>query len=176
MQRILSGIQPSGVATLGNYLGAIANWVALQDDHDCLFCVVDLHAITAWQDPAGLTDATRGMAATLLAAGIDDRSTLFVQSAVHAHARLSWIFNCVARLGWLNRMTQFKDKAGKNQENVVRRPICLPEPDGGRHPRLSRHPRPGRRRPAPAPGAGQRHRRRSSTTITAWTSSRRSRR
>ena len=118
MQRIFSGIQPSGVATLGNYLGAIANWVALQDTHDCIFCVVDLHAITAWQDPATLAEASRGMAATLLAAGIDDRSILFNQSAVHAHLRLSWIFNCVARLGWLNRMTQFKDKAGSNQENV----------------------------------------------------------
>ena len=118
MQRIFSGIQPSGVATLGNYLGAIANWVALQDTHDCIFCVVDLHAITAWQDPATLAEASRGMAATLLAAGIDDRSILFNQSAVHAHLRLSWIFNCVARLGWLNRMTQFKDKAGSNQETV----------------------------------------------------------
>jgi tryptophanyl-tRNA synthetase len=118
MQRIFSGIQPSGVPTLGNYLGAIVNWVALQDQHDCLFCVVDLHAITAWQDPATFADATRGMAATLLAAGIDDRSILFNQSAVHAHARLAWVFNCVARMGWLNRMTQFKDKAGKDRENV----------------------------------------------------------
>ncbi len=116
MQRIFSGIQPSGVATLGNYLGAIKNWVALQDGADCIFCVVDLHAITTWQDPAALTEATRGMAATLLAAGIDDRSTLFLQSGVHAHARLAWIFNCVARIGWLNRMTQFKDKAGKDRE------------------------------------------------------------
>ena len=118
MQRIFSGIQPSGVPTLGNYLGAIVNWVALQDGHDCIFCVVDLHAITAWQDPATLADATRGMAATLLAAGLDDRSFLFCQSSVHAHSRLAWIFNCVARMGWLNRMTQFKDKAGKDRENV----------------------------------------------------------
>ena len=116
MQRIFSGIQPSGVATLGNYLGAIQNWVALQDGHDCIFCVVDLHAITVWQDPASLAEASRGMAATLLAAGIDDRSVLFHQSAVAAHTRLAWIFNCVARLGWLNRMTQFKDKAGKDRE------------------------------------------------------------
>jgi tryptophanyl-tRNA synthetase len=118
MQRIFSGIQPSGVPTLGNYLGAIVNWVALQDGNDCIFCVVDLHAITAWQEPAQLADATRGMAATLLAAGIDDRSILFLQSGVHAHSRLAWIFNCVARMGWLNRMTQFKDKAGKDRENV----------------------------------------------------------
>ena len=118
MQRIFSGIQPSGVPTLGNYLGAIVNWVELQDSYDCIFCVVDLHAITAWQDPGQLADATRGMAATLLAAGIDDRSILFCQSSVHAHSRLAWIFNCVARMGWLNRMTQFKDKAGKDRENV----------------------------------------------------------
>ena len=118
MQRIFSGIQPSGVPTLGNYLGALRNWVALQDGHECLYCVVDLHAITAWQDPAGLADATRQMAATLLAIGVNDRSIMFNQSAVHAHARLAWIFNCVARMGWLNRMTQFKDKAGKDRENV----------------------------------------------------------
>jgi len=117
MNRVFSGIQPSGVPTLGNYLGAIRNWVALQDKHDCLFCVVDLHAITAFQDPAQLRANTREMTAALLACGIDPaRSVLFLQSAVSAHARLAWIFNCVARLGWLNRMTQFKDKAGKDRE------------------------------------------------------------
>ena len=119
MQRIFSGIQPSGVPHLGNYLGAMRNWVALQQDHECLYCVVDLHAITVWQEPAALTRATREMAASLLACGIDARRhILFNQSAVHAHARLAWIFNCVARMGWLNRMTQFKDKAGKDRENV----------------------------------------------------------
>jgi tryptophanyl-tRNA synthetase len=119
MQRILSGIQPSGVPTLGNYLGALKNWVALQADHECLYCVVDLHAITVWQDPKGLAAATREMAAALLACGIDPaKHILFNQSAVPAHARLAWIFNCVARIGWLNRMTQFKDKAGKDRENV----------------------------------------------------------
>jgi len=119
MQRILSGIQPSGVPTLGNYLGAVRNWVALQRDHECLYCVVDLHAITAWQDPSGLRSATREMAASLIACGIDPQAhVLFHQSAVHAHVRLGWIFNCVARLGWLNRMTQFKDKAGKDREQV----------------------------------------------------------
>ena len=118
MQRIFSGIQPSGVPTIGNYLGALRNWVALQDSHECIYCVVDLHAITAWQDPANLATATREMAATFLAAGINDQSVLFHQSAVHAHTRLAWIFNCVARLGWLNRMTQFKDKAGRDRENV----------------------------------------------------------
>ncbi len=118
MQRIFSGIQPSGVPTLGNYLGALRNWVALQDGHECLYCVVDLHAITAWQDPATLAAATREMAATLLAIGVTEASILFNQSAVPAHARLAWVFNCVARMGWLNRMTQFKDKAGKDRENV----------------------------------------------------------
>ena len=119
MQRIFSGIQPSGVPTLGNYLGAIRNWVALQRDHECIWCVVDLHAITAWQDPKQLAIQTREMAAALLACGLDPKNhILFPQSAVHAHVRLSWIFNCVARMGWLNRMTQFKDKAGKDRENV----------------------------------------------------------
>jgi tryptophanyl-tRNA synthetase len=116
-QRVFSGIQPSGVPTLGNYLGAIRNWVPLQDAHDAIYCVVDLHAITVWQEPAQLAAQTREMAAALIASGLDpERCTLFVQSHVHAHGRLAWIFNCVARLGWLNRMTQFKDKAGKDRE------------------------------------------------------------
>jgi tryptophanyl-tRNA synthetase len=119
MQRIFSGIQPSGIPTLGNYLGAIRNWVALQADHECLWCVVDLHAITAWQDPAQFAVQTREMAAALIACGLDpDKHILFLQSSVHAHVRLAWIFNCVARMGWLNRMTQFKDKAGKDREAV----------------------------------------------------------
>ncbi|HTN12229.1 MAG TPA: tryptophan--tRNA ligase [Acetobacteraceae bacterium] len=119
MQRIFSGIQPSGVPHLGNYLGAIRNWVPLQDDHECIYCVVDLHAITVWQDPKALVEQTRGLAAALLACGIDPkRSLLFQQSAVHAHVRLAWIFTCVARMGWLNRMTQFKEKSGKDRENV----------------------------------------------------------
>jgi tryptophanyl-tRNA synthetase len=115
--RVFSGIQPSGVPTLGNYLGAIRNWVPLQDTHEAIYCVVDLHAITVWQDPKELARQTREMAAALIACGLDPaRCTLFIQSHVHAHARLAWIFNCVARLGWLNRMTQFKDKAGKDRE------------------------------------------------------------
>lgn len=119
MQRVFSGIQPSGVPTLGNYLGAIRNWVGLQDDHECLWCIVDLHAITGWQDPAALTQQTLEMAAVLLACGVDPaKHILFLQSSVRAHAQLAWIFNCVARLGWLNRMTQFKDKAGKDRENA----------------------------------------------------------
>ncbi|MFT9408426.1 tryptophan--tRNA ligase [Acetobacter fabarum] len=118
MQRIFSGIQPSGVPQLGNYLGAIRNWVNLQADHECVFCLVDMHAITVWQEPAKLHEHTLTQAAILLASGIDaQRHILFNQSAVSAHARLAWIFNCVARLGWLNRMTQFKDKAGKDREN-----------------------------------------------------------
>lgn len=122
MRRIFSGIQPSGVPTLGNYLGALRQWVALQDEGggtECLYCIVDLHAITTWQDPATLRRNTREMAAVLLACGLDPaRAVLFHQSGVPAHARLAWIFNCVCRIGWLNRMTQFKDKAGRDRENA----------------------------------------------------------
>jgi len=119
MQRIFSGVQPTGNLHLGNYLGAIRNWVRLQGDYDCLFCVVDLHAITVWQDPAQLRANTREVTAGLIAAGIDvKRHVLFNQSQVPGHTELAWIFNCVARLGWLNRMTQFKEKAGKNRENA----------------------------------------------------------
>jgi tryptophanyl-tRNA synthetase len=119
MQRIFSGIQPTGVPHLGNYLGAIKNWVALQANHDCLFCVVDLHAITQPHDAKTMAASTRDLAAALIACGIDPhKHVLFNQSAVHAHVRLAWIFICVARMGWLNRMTQFKDKAGKDRENV----------------------------------------------------------
>ncbi|RBM05701.1 tryptophan--tRNA ligase [Novacetimonas cocois] len=118
MRRIFSGIQPTGVPQLGNYLGAIRNWVGLQRDNECIFCLVDMHAITVWQDPKALREQTLAQTAVLLASGIDvQRHILFNQSAVTAHARLAWIFNCVARLGWLNRMTQFKDKAGKDREN-----------------------------------------------------------
>jgi tryptophanyl-tRNA synthetase len=119
MQRIFSGIQPSGIPTLGNYLGAIRNWVALQQDHECIWCVVDLHAITQWQEPELLRTQSREMTAVLLACGLDPKQhILFLQSSVRAHAQLAWIFNCIARLGWLNRMTQFKDKAGKDRENA----------------------------------------------------------
>ena len=119
MQRVLSGIQPSGIPTLGNYLGAIRNWVRFQDDHECLWCVVDLHAITGWQDPADLRRQTLEMTAVLLACGVDPvKHVVFLQSAVRSHVQLGWIFNCVARIGWLNRMTQFKDKAGNDRENA----------------------------------------------------------
>lgn len=116
-QRIFSGVQPTGNLHLGNYLGAIRNWVALQDQYECLFCVVDLHAITVWQDPDALRKSTREVAAAMIASGIDaEKHIIFNQSQVSGHAELAWIFNCVARLGWLGRMTQFKEKAGKDQE------------------------------------------------------------
>jgi tryptophanyl-tRNA synthetase len=116
---VFSGIQPTGKLHLGNYLGAMKNWVRLQDSMSCIYCVVDMHAITIWQDPAELSASTREVAAACLAVGIDpDRSILFNQSQVAEHAELAWVFNCVARIGWLNRMTQFKDKAGKNRENA----------------------------------------------------------
>ena len=145
MTRVFSGIQPSGVPTLGNYLGAIRNWVPMQDTHESIFCIVDLHAITVWQDPKELSRQTREMAAALIACGLDPkRCSLFVQSHVPAHAELGWIFNCVARIGWLNRMTQFKDKAGGGPGSGIRRALCLPQSDGGRHSGLSRNQGAGR--------------------------------
>ena len=118
--RIFSGIQPSGGLTLGNYLGALKRFAAAQDNGiETIYCIVDMHAITVWQDPADLTRATRELAAGFIASGVDpERSILFNQSQVPGHAQLAWIFDCVARLGWMNRMTQFKDKAGKNAEAV----------------------------------------------------------
>ena len=116
---VFSGVQPTGNLHLGNYLGAIVNFVKLQNTHNCIYCVVDLHAITVWQDPAELTRNIREVTAAFIACGIDPKKhILFHQSAVHAHVRLAWIFNCVARMGWLGRMTQFKDKAGKDREAV----------------------------------------------------------
>ena len=118
--RIFSGIQPTGNLHLGNYLGAIRNWVTLQDSFESIYCVVDLHAITVPQDPQQLRQSTREVTASLIAAGISpQRSILFNQSRVPQHSQLAWVFNCVARLGWLNRMTQFKEKAGKNRENAT---------------------------------------------------------
>jgi len=119
LNRILSGVQPSGDLHLGNYLGAIKNFVSLQKEYECFFCVVDLHAITVWQDPKKLAQKTREVVATFIASGIDpEKNVLFSQSQVPQHTQLAWIFNCVARMGWLNRMTQFKDKAGKDRENA----------------------------------------------------------
>jgi tryptophanyl-tRNA synthetase len=117
--RVFSGVQPTGNLHLGNYLGAITKFVALQAEHDCLYCVVDLHAITVFQDPDELIKKTREVTAAFIASGIDpERHIVFNQSQVSGHAELAWIFNCVARVGWLNRMTQFKEKAGKDRENA----------------------------------------------------------
>ncbi len=118
--RIFSGIQPSGGLTLGNYLGALKRFAALQGpDAQTIYCIVDLHAITVWQDPQVLLSRTREAAAAFMASGVDPaQSILFNQSQVSAHAEMAWLFNTVARVGWMYRMTQFKDKAGKNAENV----------------------------------------------------------
>jgi tryptophanyl-tRNA synthetase len=116
---VFSGMQPTNTLHLGNYLGALRNWVKLQEKMPCIYCVVDMHALTVETDAKALAHATREVTAAYMAAGVDPkRSILFNQSQVAAHAELAWIFNCVARLGWLNRMTQFKDKAGKNRENA----------------------------------------------------------
>ncbi len=119
-RRVFSGIKPSGGLTLGNYLGAIKRFVDMQGQgFETIYCVVDMHAITVWQDPAELKHATRELTAAYIASGLDPaQSILFNQSQVSGHAELGWIFNCVARVGWMNRMTQFKDKAGKNAEKV----------------------------------------------------------
>ena len=119
-KRVFSGIQPSGGLTLGNYLGAIKRFVQMQEeDYETIYCMVDLHAITVWQDPAALRRQTRELAAGFIASGIDPaKSILFNQSQVAEHAQLGWIFNCVARMGWMQRMTQWKDKAGKNSQNA----------------------------------------------------------
>ncbi len=119
-RRVFSGIKPSGGLTLGNYLGAIKRFVDMQGQgFETIYCVVDMHAITVWQDPTELKHATRELTAAYIASGLDpDQSILFNQSQVSVHAELGWIFNCVARVGWMNRMTQFKDKAGKNAEAV----------------------------------------------------------
>jgi tryptophanyl-tRNA synthetase len=118
-KRVFSGVQPTGNLHLGNYLGAIVKFVELQKEAECLYCVVDMHAITQWQDPDELTRTTREVTAAYLAAGIDpEKHVIFNQSRVSGHAELAWIFNCVARIGWLNRMTQFKEKAGKDRENA----------------------------------------------------------
>ena len=118
-ERVFSGVQPTGNLHLGNYLGAITKFVALQHKHECLYCVVDLHAITVWQDPKELAKCTREVTAAFVASGLDPkRSIIFNQSQVSGHAELAWIFNCVARLGWLDRMTQFKEKAGQDKERA----------------------------------------------------------
>src|SRR5215212_6535172 len=118
-ERVFSGVQPTGNLHLGNYLGAITRFVALQNTHECLYCVVDLHAITTPQDPKELREQIREVTAAFIASGIDPKKHIvFNQSQVSEHAELAWVFNCVARVGWLNRMTQFKEKAGKDRENA----------------------------------------------------------
>ena len=118
-KRVFSGVQPTGNLHLGNYLGAIKNFVSLQNDNDCVYCVVDLHAITIKQDPKLLKLNTLETIATFLAAGLDsDKNIIFNQSTVSAHSEFAWILNCVSRIGWMNRMTQFKEKAGENKENA----------------------------------------------------------
>lgn len=118
-ERVFSGVQPTGNLHLGNYLGAIVKFVELQKTHECIYCVVDLHAITVPQKAAELTATIREVTAAFIAAGIDPKKNIvFNQSQVAEHAELAWVFNCVARLGWLNRMTQFKEKAGKDRENA----------------------------------------------------------
>ncbi|MBC8130267.1 MAG: tryptophan--tRNA ligase, partial [Rhizobiaceae bacterium] len=117
--RVFSGVQPTGNLHLGNYLGAIRKFVALQESHDCLFCVVDLHSITAQLVHEDLAGQTRSIAAAFIASGIDPKKHIvFNQSRVPGHAELAWVFNCVARIGWMQRMTQFKEKAGKDRENA----------------------------------------------------------
>ncbi len=117
--RVFSGMQPTGNLHLGNYLGALVRWVEMQKTHECIYCIVDMHAITVWQDPKELRQAIRDVTAAYIAAGLDTtKSIIFNQSQVTAHAELGWILSCVARLGWLNRMTQFKEKAGKDRENA----------------------------------------------------------
>lgn len=118
-ERVFSGVQPTGNLHLGNYLGAIKKFVSLQDEYNPIYCIVDMHSITVWQDPGALREQTREIAAAYIASGVDpERSIIFNQSAVPAHTQLAWIFNCVARCGWLNRMTQFKDKAGKKKDSA----------------------------------------------------------
>ena len=119
-KRVFSGFQPTGALTLGNYLGALKRFVDMQnEDYETIYCIVDLHAITTWQDPKTLRDQVREIAASYLASGLDPaKSIIFNQAAVEEHAQLAWVFNCVARMGWMQRMTQFKDKAGKNAQNA----------------------------------------------------------
>lgn len=119
-KRVFSGVQPTGALTLGNYLGALKRFVDMQnEDYETIYCIVDLHAITVWQDPKTLRDQVREIAASYLASGLDPaKSIIFNQAAVEEHAQLAWVLNCVARMGWMQRMTQFKDKAGKNAQNA----------------------------------------------------------
>ena len=158
-ERVFSGVQPTGNLHLGNYLGAIKRFVMLQATRPCLYCVVDLHAMTLPHEPAQLARTTREVTAAFLACGIDPKANIvFNQSRVAEHAELAWVFDCVARLGWLNRMTQFKEKAGKDRENASIGLFNYPVLMAADILRLPRHPRAGRRRSEAAPGADARHR------------------
>ena len=138
MKRIFSGAQPTGNVHLGNYLGALRNWVALQHEYESIFCIVNLHAITLPQDPKSLAEKTRELARIYLALGLDPKiSTIFVQSDVTEHAELTWILNCTARLSELERMTQFKDQGAQTTRERWRRSVRLSGVDGRRHPALS---------------------------------------
>jgi tryptophanyl-tRNA synthetase len=175
-ERVFSGVQPTGNLHLGNYLGAIKRFVALQDTFDCVYCVVDLHAIThpvsVWGGPEELSRQTREVTAAFLAAGIDPKKNIvFNQSQVQEHAELAWVFNCVARMGWLSRMTQFKEKAGRDRENASSassptrpswRPTSWPTGDACA----------GRRRPEAASRAHARHRPKFNNDFAPWISSR----
>ena len=159
MQRIFSGIQPSGIAHLGNYLGALRNWVALQDGHECIYCVVDLHAITEWQDPKQLAQQTREMAAMLLACGIDPRKHILFAQSSGARARAARLDLQLRRAHRLAEPHDAVQGQGRQEPGErLGRAVRLSEPDGGRHPGLSRDRRAGGRGPAPAPGTRQRHR------------------
>ena len=153
--RILSGMQPSADSLhLGNYIGALVNWVRMQDEYDAVFFIPDLHAITVPQDPAELAHRTRVTAAQYIAGGVDvDKCTLFVQSQVPEHAQLAWVLNCITGFGEASRMTQFKDKAHKQGSDArQRRPVHLPHPAGRGHPAVPAARCPGGRGPAPARG------------------------
>ena len=166
MNRIFSGIQPTGNLHLGNYLGAIRNWVVLQKDFECIFCIVDLHALTLPQDPGELRASTREVTAAYIAAGIDpERCTIFNQSMVSAHTELAWLLGCLTPLGWLNRMTQFKEKAGKDREMAGLGLYAYPVLMAADILALQGDARSGRRGSEAASRTGPRYRRRSSTGV-----------
>ena len=158
-QRVFSGVQPTGNLHLGNYLGAIKRFVAMQATHDCIYCVVDMHAITLPQDPAELAHQIREVTAAFLAAGIDPKKHIvFNQSQVSEHAELAWVFNCVARMGWLEPHDAVQGEGGQGPRERLGRPLRLSDADGGRHPGLPGDARAGRRGPEAAPRADPRHR------------------
>ena len=156
--RVLSGIQPSGNLHIGNYLGALGNWVRIQHDYESIFCIVDLHAITVHQQPDELRAKIREIAGIFLAAGIDPKhSSIVVQSMIPAHAELAWMLTCITPVGWLYRMTQFKAKVGGAGDRA-RRYTAVSGADGGGHSALPGGDRAGRRRPGAAPGTDAGHR------------------